>query len=97
MRNIERTSFHILNRAREIAIKNGINFVYTGNVHDEKGSSTYCPSCKKKLIGRDWDVLSDWEISAGGKCNFCGCKIDGLFEDRPGDWGPHRLPIRISG
>ena len=97
MRDIERTPFHTLNRAREIAIKNGINFVYTGNVHDERGSSTYCPSCKKKLIGRDWYVLSDWEISKEGKCNFCNCKIDGLFEEKPGDWGANRLPIRISG
>tara|TARA_B100000029_G_scaffold131304_1_gene125034 strand:- start:463 stop:1125 length:663 start_codon:yes stop_codon:yes gene_type:complete len=97
MRDIERTPFHTLNRARDIAIKNGINYVYTGNVHDERGSSTYCPSCKKKLIGRDWYVLSDWEISKEGKCKFCNCKIDGLFEEKPGDWGANRLPIRISG
>ena len=47
MRNKSDTSLQTLRNARKIAKKNGINHVYTGNVHDEESSSTYCPNCKK--------------------------------------------------
>ena len=43
-----------LTRARAIALSKGLRYVYTGNVHDPEGSSTYCHSCKELLIGRDW-------------------------------------------
>jgi pyruvate formate lyase activating enzyme len=43
-----------LTRARSIALRAGLNYVYTGNVHDESGGSTYCPSCGEALIVRDW-------------------------------------------
>ena len=97
IRDIERTPFNTLNKARDIALKNGINFVYTGNIHHERGSSTYCPLCKKKIIGRDWYVLSDWETNRNGECNFCKNKIEGHFEDFPGNWGAKRLPLHIAG
>ena len=35
-----------------------MRYVYTGNVHDEEGGSTYCHQCGEKLIGSDWYVLS---------------------------------------
>ncbi|HID50243.1 MAG TPA: AmmeMemoRadiSam system radical SAM enzyme [Chromatiales bacterium] len=56
MMDVPPTPFGTLTRAREIAIKNGVRYAYTGNVHDEAGESTYCHSCGQKLIGRDWYV-----------------------------------------
>ena len=91
------TPFGTLERSRNIALKNGLHYVYTGNVHDQNGSSTYCPKCKKKLIGRDWYVLGDWNLSNDGSCKHCGHKIPGKFEPRPGNWGARRLPVRITG
>lgn len=85
-----------LTRARRIAMGNGLNFVYTGNVHDEAGSSTYCPSCKHKVIGRDWYELTAWHLNAGGACGFCGHIIPGLFEAQPGTWGAKRMPVRLK-
>ena len=41
-------------RAREIALSKGLHYVYTGNVHDRAGGSTFCPSCGALLIERDW-------------------------------------------
>ncbi len=32
-----------LTRAREIACSKGLHYVYTGNVHDREGGSTWCP------------------------------------------------------
>jgi pyruvate formate lyase activating enzyme len=84
-----------LTRARRIALRNGVRYAYTGNVHDPEGDSTYCHHCGQKLIGRDWYVLSDWNLSRDGHCNACGTRCAGVFEARPGTWGARRLPVRL--
>jgi len=92
MTDIQRTPKATLTKAREIAIKNGLNYVYTGNVHDPKGSSTYCPGCKMLIIERDWYELGIYKIK-NGKCESCHTKIPGHFENQPGDWGSKRMPL----
>ena len=82
--------------ARNIAIKNGLRYVYTGNVHDKTGSSTYCHSCGQILIGRDWYVLSDWNLTSQGCCNKCHTPLPGVFNGLPGDWGSKRLPVNLK-
>ena len=84
-----------LSRARRIAIENGLRYVYTGNVHDEAGGSTYCHGCGMKLIGRDWYVLTEWALTAEGNCPRCGTRCAGVFSGPPGDWGARRQPIRL--
>lgn len=84
-----------LNRARRIALKNGLRYAYTGNISDEKGGSTYCHQCSRKLIGRDWHTLSDWNLTTDGHCNGCGALCAGVFEARPGNWGARRRPVRL--
>ena len=86
-----------LTRAREIARGNGLHHVYTGNVHDEAGGSTYCAACGKKLIGRDWYVLGAWHLDAEGRCDGCGTPLAGVFEPRPGHWGARRQPVQMCG
>jgi pyruvate formate lyase activating enzyme len=82
----------ILIEAREIAIAAGIKYAYTGNVNDKKRQSTYCPKCSNLLIERDWFELGKFNIKKGC-CNKCGSKINGVFEDKKGEWGRKRLPI----
>jgi pyruvate formate lyase activating enzyme len=84
-----------LTRAREIAMKNGVRYAYTGNVHDEAGESTYCHQCGTKLIGRDWYILSDWNLTGDGHCNKCGTACAGVFDGPPGTWGAKRMPVRL--
>jgi len=84
-----------LTRARRIAMANGVRFAYTGNVHDEGGSSTYCAECGELLIGRDWYLLTAWNLD-NGTCPACGTACPGHFGNRPGDWGPRRVPVRIA-
>jgi pyruvate formate lyase activating enzyme len=84
-----------LRRARRIAMDNGLRYVYTGNVHDEDGGSTYCHECGETLIGRDWYVLSDWNLTPEGACTNCGTLCAGRFEATPGTWGARRLPVRL--
>jgi pyruvate formate lyase activating enzyme len=67
-----------LARARQIARAAGLRYVYTGNVHDPEGQSTFCPGCGEKVIERDW-----YEIRAArvrdGACTRCGARIAGRF------------------
>jgi pyruvate formate lyase activating enzyme len=84
-----------LTRARQIALGNGLRYVYTGNVHDESGGSTYCHGCGAKLIGRDWYVMTEWSLTAEGACAECGEPCAGRFDQRPGNWGARRLPVRL--
>ncbi|NJN46165.1 MAG: AmmeMemoRadiSam system radical SAM enzyme [Candidatus Competibacteraceae bacterium] len=84
-----------LTRARDIALRNGLRYAYTGNVHDEGGGSTYCHHCGHKLIGRDWYTLSDWNLTADGCCAACGTACAGIFEATPGHWGPRRRPVQL--
>jgi pyruvate formate lyase activating enzyme len=84
-----------LSRARRIALKNGVRYAYTGNVHDPEGGSTYCHQCGQRLIGRDWYVLREWHLTNEGRCAFCGTACAGVFDGPPGTWGPKRLPVRL--
>jgi pyruvate formate lyase activating enzyme len=84
-----------LTRAREIALENGLRYVYTGNVHDRAGQSTYCHACGEVVIERDWYELGAWNL-AGGGCASCGEPCAGVFEERPGSWGSRRLPVRLA-
>ena len=84
MRATPATPINTLSRSRSIARKAGLQHVYTGNVHDFEASSTYCPNCGERLIGRDWYVLSDWRLTAGGACRNCGTRLAGIFEGGPG-------------
>jgi pyruvate formate lyase activating enzyme len=90
------TPAETLNRARAIALKNGLHYAYTGNVFDADGQSTYCHQCGEKLIDRNWYVLGHWNLTPEGHCRFCGAPCAGHFAPIPGDWGARRQPIRIS-
>ena len=85
-----------LTRARRIALGNGLRYVYTGNVHDAEGGSTFCHACGERVIGRDWYTLFDWRLNGEGRCRSCGAGCPGRFEAEPGDWGPRRQPVRLA-
>ena len=95
MLNKPRTPRKTLDRARQIALSKGLHYVYTGNVHDPEGSSTWCPGCGQLIIERDWYELGEWNL-IDGRCEFCGISIPGQFEDRPGSWGATRRAVRLS-
>jgi pyruvate formate lyase activating enzyme len=95
MLNKPRTPQKTLDRARAIALSKGLHYVYTGNVHDPDGSSTWCPGCGKLLIERDWYELGEWNL-IDNRCQYCGADIAGHFERRPGSWGATRRAVRLS-
>jgi len=96
MRDVPPTPAETLTRAREIAMKNGVRYAYTGNVHDEAGGSTYCHHCGGKLIGRDWYVITEWNLDPHGNCKSCGTACAGHFDATQGTWGAKRMPVNLS-
>lgn len=90
-----RTPPATLFNAREIAMSNGLNYVYTGNIQHEQTSTTYCSNCQCVLIGRRQYELSRWNISKDGKCLDCHTPCAGNFEARPGIWGNRRQAVRL--
>src|SRR5580704_8545579 len=60
-----------LREARRIATNAGLHYVYTGNIHDPAGQTTRCHSCGATLIGRYWYDVTEWHLSADGRCNKC--------------------------
>ncbi|MBD0317842.1 MAG: AmmeMemoRadiSam system radical SAM enzyme, partial [Thermoleophilia bacterium] len=85
-----------LSRAREIARRNGIRHVYTGNVFDLEGGSTYCSRCRTRVIERDWYRLGAYRLTDDGRCRECGERLAGVFAGPPGAWGRRRLPVRLT-
>jgi pyruvate formate lyase activating enzyme len=85
-----------LTRARDIALSRGMKHVYTGNVHDVKGGSTYCKECGEVLIERDWYELGRYNLKNKNECSKCGAVCEGHFDDQPGTWGAKRLPVEIN-
>ena len=83
MRDLPPTPAATLSQARRIAMEQGMRYAYTGNVHDAEGGSTYCHHCGSKLIGRDWYVLTEWNLTEEGTCSFCATPLPGVFEARP--------------
>ncbi len=96
MRGTPATPPATLTRARRIAMKNGVRYAYTGNVHDEAGGSTYCHQCGARLIGRDWYDITAWNLDEHGRCQECGTACAGVFEAKPGTWGARRQPVRLA-
>jgi pyruvate formate lyase activating enzyme len=96
MRDTAPTPPATLRTARQIAREHGLHHVYTGNIYDPAGQSTYCHGCGGVLVERDWYELSGWNLTAEGKCRSCGAACAGVFAGDPGQWGARRQAVSIA-
>jgi pyruvate formate lyase activating enzyme len=71
MDDLPSTPTDTLEMAHDIAKKEGMRFVYTGNVPGHKYENTYCPKCNALLIERRDFAVSAMRIK-DGKCPECG-------------------------
>ena len=85
-----------LERARTLAMRNGLQHVYCGNVVDVARQTTHCAACGGELIRRDNYEIVAYRLDARGACPDCGTPLAGRFAERPGHWGRRRLPIDIA-
>jgi pyruvate formate lyase activating enzyme len=74
----QRTPVKTLRWARDLGIKRGIKYVYTGNVPGEGGENTYCPKCGELLIERIGYHVAQNKIKEGS-CFRCSTKIEGIW------------------
>ncbi|MCX6143317.1 MAG: AmmeMemoRadiSam system radical SAM enzyme [Ignavibacteriales bacterium] len=72
------TPVSTLERAREIALKSGLQYVYIGNVPGHAAENTYCHHCSKMIVERRGFTILSNNI-AGGTCKFCGAHIPGVW------------------
>jgi len=96
MLDVAPTPASTLQRARRIGIANGLNYVYTGNVHDTQGGTTFCPGCGEALIVRDWYRILDFNVDEHGACRACGTTLAGHFAAFAGSFGRRRIPVRVG-
>ncbi len=97
MTDTPETPASTLIRAREIALRAGLDYVYTGNVHNRDGDTTFCPSCQTELIERDWYQINAYDLTPAGHCAKCATAIAGRFDAMAGNFGRRRIPVRIAG
>jgi pyruvate formate lyase activating enzyme len=96
MPDIPPTPRATLIHAREIGIREGLHYVYTGNVHNIKGDTTFCPDCKAPLIVRDWYQINQYRLTEDGRCPDCKTLIAGRFAPIAEHFGRRRIPITIG-
>ena len=96
MADVPATPVATLVRARNIALKQGLHYVYTGNVHNIEGDTTFCPNCQAPLIVRDWYQINDYRLTASGHCPDCGSAVAGRFDAKGGHFGRHRIPVMLG-
>jgi pyruvate formate lyase activating enzyme len=95
MTDVPPTLASTLTHAREIAIESGLRYVFTGNVHDLEGGTTFCPLCSAPLIARDWHKILKYRVTSEGRCEDCGGEIAGHFGEFEAAFGRRRIPIAI--
>ncbi|NLI84601.1 MAG: AmmeMemoRadiSam system radical SAM enzyme [Propionibacterium sp.] len=96
MRDLPRTPTRTLARARAIAQEEGLHYVYTGNIEDPDGQTTYCPNCKSPVIRRDRYTIDSYDLDAEGRCRVCGTQIPGRFGGSSVVDQSFRLPHRVA-
>jgi len=79
LRSLYPTPVETLKKARALAMEEGLQYVYIGNVPESSGESTICPRCKNIVIKRIGYRIEEMNMSPGGICKFCGNKIPGIW------------------
>ena len=90
------TPVETVKTARRIALKAGLKHVYTGNILDPEGASTYCGACGKPVIERQGYDLSEYSLDREGRCLWCGSKCPGIFDRPCGTWGSKHQAVSLT-
>jgi pyruvate formate lyase activating enzyme len=78
LKHLSPTPVDTLFRAREVAMEEGLEYVYIGNVPGNEAEDTYCPECGRLLIERTGYYITQNQIREGS-CTFCGHRIPGIW------------------
>ncbi len=79
--NVPPTPPETLLRARKNAMKEGLKFVYTGNLAVDKEDNTYCPKCSVLCIERKGYLTKILSVNKKGHCTKCGEDLNIIMEN----------------
>ncbi len=96
MRDVPPTPAATLHRARRVAKQTGLKHVYTGNIRDAEGSTSYCHHCGQGLILRDAYEIEGWHLDDNSNCVVCGNQLAGHFHPQAGHWGGRMQALYFS-
>jgi len=74
------TPVETLENLRELAIGEGLHYVFIGNAPGHQGTHTYCPNCHELLIERQGYHIAQYNLEHG-RCRFCNAPISGRWEE----------------
>ena len=107
MSDPENTTPEMLMQAAEIGKRNGLRYVYAGNLPGRVGDleHTHCHHCRARVIERYGYFIQSYRITPEGACPDCGTAIpgrwgaafDGQITSTPFLPGGRRLRIALSG
>jgi pyruvate formate lyase activating enzyme len=69
------TSIKKLEELHDVGIKEGLSFVYAGNILGHPYEDTYCPRCKRRVVSRRGFNITENNVH-NGKCDFCGKELN---------------------
>jgi pyruvate formate lyase activating enzyme len=95
MLDVPPTPSATLAKARRIGLDAGLNYVYTGNVHDAEGDTTFCPKCHHATVVRDWYEILHYDLTPQGTCPECGTTIAGRFGEYEQPFGSQMIPVHM--
>ncbi|MCX8125081.1 MAG: AmmeMemoRadiSam system radical SAM enzyme [Spirochaetes bacterium] len=78
LKNIPPTPVSTLERCRQIALAEGLKYVYIGNVPGHAANNTYCHNCGKPVIERSGFYTTTNKLKSG-RCPHCQTEIPGIW------------------
>jgi pyruvate formate lyase activating enzyme len=79
LKNLPPTPLETLERAKAIADAEGLHYVYLGNIPGHPAENTYCPACRRVVIGRIGFTVQEMHLRKG-KCQYCQQAIAGVWQ-----------------
>jgi pyruvate formate lyase activating enzyme len=78
LKHLPPTPYSTLKRSSEVALAEGLRYVYVGNIVGMGGEDTICPTCHKTLVERRGFSIRTNSLTQG-KCPHCATGIPGLW------------------
>jgi pyruvate formate lyase activating enzyme len=84
MSDPENTTPEMLMRAAETGQRNGLRYVYAGNLPGRVGDleHTRCHGCRSLLVQRYGYLIQSYRVTADGSCPDCGIRIPGRWSSQ---------------
>ncbi|MEN8157605.1 MAG: AmmeMemoRadiSam system radical SAM enzyme [Bacteroidota bacterium] len=80
LQRLPSTPVRTLERARQLAIAEGLKYVYIGNVPGNSATDTHCPSCNQVVVERTGYTVSKNQLTEESTCSHCNTTINGVWK-----------------